>query len=718
MKKRIALGFSVLLMYLSSCPVPTISFSGKVNAPVLAPVEYSAKQIYSDLVKELQAQVDGETVKTVRIIKHQLDENDDVERPLIHISGTLSYEFSAKDMGADTAGTELGTTIGFPRVNDAVVTLWLYTTTPSVGRIEIGSPVREGFSIDGFKQGIVKSGKLIFLKPDIDMSEAIIMLRESNDLPRTLELKQDGGSGWFCSLDGMSLYKETKIELRGTISFPTELLEEETSGPYTDTVLKLPIGLEIEQFSRVVVTTNADGNGKLPLFDFNEQRWIYNAYFRKIGLRFKPSHPVDGLEYHFEMPELGFNETKLTANRGQMVELSATNKSLDVRDGEGNFISPFSNSNSKLEASYNIGSSNGELTFYDITPPAKNAGAAAGQINITATPEIVFDIANAKLNFSGMPPRPDFPIGKIPNDNEGININDFLEPYDKYLKAENVVFNGINAALFVKDISPDGLLTDTKLKLWSSSSGYLNLNRDNGGYTALKPMNSANPGTLPPEIFGTEYTGSLPPGLLPLDVAEIQKIFRARPVALFGYYDAQFPNKPVTIEFAEDTTLRIPYELFVEIPLDFKVFADSPPEAPQPYATIHFDNIAGKDGDIFDRKNDWDPVVDGAGLKTVKVTINFDNSLGYEGLEAWLVSKNGSVENFRQILGALNDGKGSFSVELETDSIPSPFTPGVEVRLPATESEGGKNYAPLKIRRGGGITVELKIGAEGSVEIR
>ncbi|MDR1507593.1 MAG: hypothetical protein LBI67_10880, partial [Treponema sp.] len=198
------------------------------------------------------------------------------------------------------------------------------------------------------------------------------------------------------------------------------------------------------------------------------------------------------------------------------------------------------------------------------------------------------------------------------------------------------------------------------------------------------------------------------------DFDEIQKILRARPPNLFLHYDVRLPDNPVTLEFDEDTTLKIPYDFFLEIPLDFRIFADTPQGE---YATIQFLDMAGTGDDVFNRKSVYEPLMSGAmDLQRLFVTVDYENNLGYNGLEADLVSMNGSTENFRQPLGMLSEGAGNLSTVLDAAAVPWPFVAGLEIRLPADKVEGVEKYAHFQIKRGGGIKAGLRISAEGSAE--
>ncbi|MDR1505877.1 MAG: hypothetical protein LBI67_02120, partial [Treponema sp.] len=550
MKKRLFPVLFVLPLLLITCSLPSLSISGKAGFPVIAPADYSTDQIYSDLAAELQTFVDGESVKDVALVRHLLNPLDEIERPLIHVGGTASYQLTAEDMNFATS-TKPGYGITVPDLGAAFALLSISTSDVVAVSITISYVVEPAFTWPpgGFRRGLVRTGRLVFRPvlpaswvlppPEIDLSGAAVVLKTAGKEDQALTLQKDTGGGvWYSSLDGKTLYSGTKVRITGTVNFPSGLLVPD-DGFYVLHIKAVP---EIGELSEVALT----GSFRDDTVSFEVPVGIHSVNFNKVGIRFILNYPIEGLVYRVKIPALTLEEEVKTGSRGQKAEVVDYNKDLFVR-ADNNGSAPYF-----LNAAINIGPGDdpdfageydAEMVVYDVAPGAT--------LNITAKPEFIFDIERARLNLHKVlaGSRPDiYPIGKIPNDDIGLDINELLEPYDKFFKAENVVFNDINAAFFVRGY--DDFLSGAKVKLWPSESpNYLNLDRDGSGYSFFNTSSAP----LSPETLGTSFTGTLPAGLIRFDFDEIQKILRARPPNLFLHYDVRLPDNPVTLEFDEDT---------------------------------------------------------------------------------------------------------------------------------------------------------------------
>jgi hypothetical protein len=536
----------------------------------------------------------------------------------------------------------------------------------------IEAEVKEGYFVLSGRNGVLDFSKV-----------TIRLIRPGSETAPELSPRL-AGDEWRYDLAGQSLYPDTRMQLRGSVSSGTVI---------NDSTLTIDLASHIVELRSLKVRASAREEQTIRV-DFTDpsNRWIKSIAFSRTGLRLKVNPRIDGLTVRIDAPELALQEPvqQFSADNLQTgLEFWGANTSIDW------------SADFDIRVTVNPGG-NDVVTLYDIRP-------GSGHFPVSVEPESLFEWNSITVNLSEMPPgkRPKL-NGSFPGEGKrGFDLSPLLELFDDPDRPGKILFDSISLRLY---LSGSSQILDTVGVSMTSNYGDVSESLTGGGYK--KPGESRAPDFKADAADGV-YRKELEPAGLEMDLTAV---FNAK--AEFSLaYDVHLADRDITIYRQDTQIFEIRPAVLAELPLTFRIAADDPAE---PDAIIALSQMFGEGVDLFGRSppGSGDSSQDVADmLETITVDLTYTNTIS-AGLRL------GGFDEPKIIIGNREgELQGRQTIKFNREDVAYPFVPKIEAFVPADQTDQwGNRYGLLKIKRGMGeipmgISMDLSVLLETDINI-
>jgi hypothetical protein len=510
---------------------------------------------------------------------------------------------------------------------------------------------------------------------------------------------QQNGSDWRYLLAEKNIYKSSTIRLGGKIGTGNMSRSEIT-------VTVTPFITELSSITVKITDTDAFDSIDTAV-DATGIEWLDSVHFNKTGLNLAFSPRIDGLMVNVNAPDFGFGGEQETTEDNYATGLNFPGAGIDFSPGNNYGVTT------------TITPKADGVTIYGDDKQRLLVGKS---FTITATPSSLFDWKKARIipgKFPGMGEEDEF--GATFPDGEGLDLSALTEELGSTAGAD-LRFHRIKLNLYLD--GPGKIIEKINLALtanWTRdaagaySGGPSTIGNEIANDAGAPLVSKLNPNAGSVPVFGNEgvYAGKLPAPDYQNE-ADITRIFKQSPGDLNLTYEITFSDAEfVEIEKTEgQKSLSIKPDIVLELPLQFEVAAEGSAD----YAAIKLpladfmsdDDDDEEKPDMFGRSDpgageaeseenmDYIDQIRSAGLK-----IRYQNTLLNASLYLTHEGPDGPDGEPRfepkPIFLAPEAGRTDPLVtELDlniAEELKYPFSPAVEVRIPA---EGGAGVLTIR----------------------
>jgi hypothetical protein len=349
---------------------------------------------------------------------------------------------------------------------------------------------------------------------------------------------------------------------------------------------------------------------------------------------------------------------------------------------------------------------NDVLTLYDVC-------LGRGHFSVAVEPESLFEWDSITVNLFQMPPdkRPKL-SGSFPGEGRrGFDIRGLIQLFDDSDRPGKILFESVPLRLYLTDSSTQ-ILDTIGISMTARYGGVPE--SLTGGHQ--KPAEKGPAPDFKADAADRVYRKKLEPAGLEMDLTAC---FNAMSEFHLDY-DVQLADRDITLHRQDIQTLEVRPDIIVELPLAFRIAADSPAGSE---STLALSKMFGENFDLFGRDP---PGSSGQGsssnnvadmLETVTVDLSYTNTIsaglrlgGFDEPKVIIENREGEL-------------RGQQTLEFNREDIGYPFAPKLEVFVAADRIDPrGNRYGMLTINRGAGeipmgITMDLSVLAKTDINI-
>jgi hypothetical protein len=747
----LTLGLAVFLF--SSCPV-SFEMPEKIRivaspdiALVLPEMEETAGRLFGEAIKGAFADQ-----RDMTVYDWQTEKFGDIQTYLLHnnmepISFTLPSKDEIENYGLDQDGEELEL-IKIEEIKATLAGFGPFTSAGDIPENQAYFTLNLGEKIQRVKIGAGPSGEKSYLE-----------LGNAGDDYCKVDIQPEGGKE-LAHIDGRKFDLTGTEIFTSTASKPTKLYVYGTAQTVTASS-GINIKFGIQKFEEITATVdekklkaNAISLASLPkgtnYITFSEVGFGVRAEFtrRQSGRQYLMSGvQVKDLVIDMNIPELGIDSGgtgKLVTDPDDLekdivkgIHFSQKNYILHFAGGvpqppDGYSIFSFDpNKPRKINIGGTI-SSEDRVIIYNLPPGPYDLG-------IRVIPEVISEWENIHVDLEKfMEGKANTGLsGSFPKGKE-LDLSSMFGSTDND-EMDNVNFDRMDLYLYVG--GDQRMLKDSAIQLaakYGTQDAETLLTDPTGdGYDPFE--NIAGSGNNIPDFAGLPadeedsikvYSGELEPAQFELTDNELAGVFNQWPKNLRLEYKIRLASD---FEFLPDdldpdnkaetpALIRLKPDLLVSFPLKFKLLAPEGDTGDSPEGKLVLGNVF-PEGDFLKRESE-DDEIDQYIRQLTYLTLNIDytNTIGLDRASVYLVSKGENPEDANKwekviplVESTDTDQPYQVSLEFTAGDLGYPFTPKMEIRVPAEHEENGRNYGLIEIKRG---TEEIPAGFKARVSVR